>query len=599
MAYSPDGKRLASWAWDATLKIWDARNGQELHTFTANGLTGLWGGCGFSPDGKRLVCNGARWDDTKKRNVDPEAKVLDAETGKELLSLKGEADWMEFSPDGKRLAGVSNSEVIVWDPQSGQKLLTLSGGDYMASFSPDGKKIAAGPKVFDLQTGQELLNLSGVKSVFFSPDGKRLVGSDREVKVFDAQTGKELLSIAAQVNTVAVSPDGKRLAGGTPSGEVKLWDAETGALIRSFNRHAGQVNRVMFIQDGARLASIGGRTVRVWDASTKQDAPAFSAGNSNVRSLSFSADFTRMAGTTRDSMTREVALKVWDAKSGQELLSHKLPAPKDALLGSGPYFPEWTISPDGKRVAVGPGHVGNRLHVEGELKVLDAQTGRELVTLKGHTFPVVELTFSPDSSRLVGCVFNPTESLNNQGPCELKVWDAASGQELLTLAGHKNLVIRIVYSPDGKRLAALSMDNTLKVWDAHTGRELLSLPVHVPTGGEVAFSPDGKRVATSNNPSYQFSNSQENQIKLFSAETGEELLTLQGHTTSVRRILFSPDGRRLASFSRGDGERRELKLWDAETGEELLTFDKVGGGGVAFSPDGHRLVSAAGRTENL
>jgi WD40 repeat protein len=69
-------------------------------------------------------------------------------------------------------------------------------------------------------------------------------------------------------------------------------------------------------------------------------------------------------------------------------------------------------------------------------------------------------------------------------------------------------------------------------------------------------------------------------------------LTLQGHTTWVRKIVFSPDGRRLASISGGEGEIGELKLWDAETGEELLTFDKVGSRGVAFSPDGHRLVSA-------
>src|SRR5262249_47038922 len=73
MNFSPDGKRLASWAWDATLKVWDAATGDELHTFTVPRLSELWGGCGFSPDGKRLVCTGAVWDNTKKGFVDPEA----------------------------------------------------------------------------------------------------------------------------------------------------------------------------------------------------------------------------------------------------------------------------------------------------------------------------------------------------------------------------------------------------------------------------------------------------------------------------------------------------------------------------------------------
>src|SRR5207248_8629531 len=112
--------------------------------------------------------------------------------------------------------------------------------------------------------------------------------------------------------------------------------------------------------------------------------------------------------------------------------------------------------------------------------------------------------------------------------------------------------------------------------------ELLSLPMQGCIIGSVEFSPDGKRLASANHEMAQ--------VKLFSAETGEELLTFKG-PARVSKIAFSPDGRRLASGGPGSDE---LKLWDTQTGEELLTFENIGRGGVSFSPDGHRLATAGG-----
>jgi tetratricopeptide (TPR) repeat protein len=152
---------------------------------------------------------------------------------------------------------------------------------------------------------------------------------------------------------------------------------------------------------------------------------------------------------------------------------------------------------------------------------------------------------------------------------------------LLTLKGHTNAVWGVAFSPDGKRLASAACDQTVKVWDAQTGQEIRTLRGHTSDVTSVVFSPDGKRLASSCN---------DHTVKLWDAQTGQELRTLKGHTGAVTRVAFSPDGRRLASASEG----HLVKVWDTATGEEALTLkghtDSVQS--VAFSPDGKRLASA-------
>ena len=106
----------------------------------------------------------------------------------------------------------------------------------------------------------------------------------------------------------------------------------------------------------------------------------------------------------------------------------------------------------------------------------------------------------------------------------MKVWDAATGQETLTLKGHTGSVTSVAFSPDGQRLASASRDGTVKVWDAATGQEIRTLKGH--TGGvmSVAFSPDGKRLASA---------SADETVKVWDAATGQETLTLKGHTSVV------------------------------------------------------------------
>jgi WD40 repeat protein/serine/threonine protein kinase len=218
-----------------------------------------------------------------------------------------------------------------------------------------------------------------------------------------------------------------------------------------------------------------------------------------------------------------------------------------------------TFSPDGKRLA--------SADAGGPLKVWDAASGQEILPLKGSS----RGAFSPDWKRLVSLAEGKT----------IKLWDATSGQEILTLKGHTNPVWSVAFSPDGKQLASADTDGTVKVWDAASGQEALTWKGHSGPVVGLEFSPDGKQLASA---------SFDKTAKVWDATSGQELFTLKGHTAVVNGVAFSPDGKRLATASTD----QTVRVWDARTGQESLTLKghSIGVYGVAFSPDSQRLASA-------
>jgi WD40 repeat protein/serine/threonine protein kinase len=309
----------------------------------------------------------------------------------------------------------------------------------------------------------------------------------------------------------------------------------------TFKGHTNAVWSVKFSPDGKRLASAGGGgPLKVWDAASGQEILTLNG--------SFSPDWKRLV-----SVAEGKTIKLWDATSGQEILTLK-----------GHTNPVWSVafSPDGKQLA--------SADENGTVKVWDAASGQEALTWKGHSRLVVGLEFSPDGKQLASASFDKTA----------KVWDAASGQELFTLKGHTAELNGVAFSPDGKRLATASTDQTVRVWDARTGQESLTLKGHSIGVYGVAFSPDSQRLASAGVDSL---------VKVWDARTGQELLTLKGHTRGVTAVAFSPDGKRLASAS----EDRTVKVWDAMSDPGMLTLNGHSNrvNAVAFSPDGKRLAS--------
>ncbi|MGD0680619.1 MAG: serine/threonine-protein kinase, partial [Terracidiphilus sp.] len=194
-----------------------------------------------------------------------------------------------------------------------------------------------------------------------------------------------------------------------------------------------------------------------------------------------------------------------------------------------------------------------------------------LRTLKGHSYEVNSVTFSPDGRTLASGSYDRT----------IKLWDTASGQMLRTLQGHGGDVSSVAFSPDGRTLASGHDDTTVKLWDMASGQLLRTLHGHSYSVSSVAFSPDGRTLA---------SGSTDFTIKFWDAASGQLLRTIKSQSSMSDTIAFSPDGRTLAS---GGGDY-SIRLWDAVSGQLLRTWQcQCHSGivaGIVFSPDGRTLA---------
>jgi WD40 repeat protein/serine/threonine protein kinase len=222
------------------------------------------------------------------------------------------------------------------------------------------------------------------------------------------------------------------------------------------------------------------------------------------------------------------------------------------------------FSPDGERIATSGDDC--------TAKVWDAASGRELLALKGHRGSIWSVAWSPDGRRIATGSFDRSA----------RVWEVATGRELLTLTGHAAGVLTLAWSPDGGQIVTGSNDMTAKVWDAACGKELLTLTWHTGAIVSVAFSPDGQWIATG---------SVDESAKMWETASGRGRLTLKGHRGTIKSVAFSPDGRRLATA----GADNTARVWEVPGGRELQTFKGHSFciNGLAWSPDGQRIATGS------
>jgi uncharacterized protein with WD repeat len=287
VAFSPDGRTLASGSWDRTIKLWDVASGRELRKL--QGHSDSVYSVAFSPDGRTLASGSG----------DATIKLWDVVSGRELRTLQGHKYSVlsvALSPDGRTIASGSDDNTIkLWDVVSGRELRTLQGhSDKVISvaFSPDGQTIASGSdnntiKLWDAASGRELRTLQGhtedVRSVAFSPDGRMVASGskDRTIKLWDVASGLQLRTLrghTSAVNSVVFSSDGRTIASGSYDDTIKLWDATSGRELRTLPGHTSLVFSVAFSPDGRTIASGSyDHTIKLWDASgpiAADDSPA-------------------------------------------------------------------------------------------------------------------------------------------------------------------------------------------------------------------------------------------------------------------------------------------------------------------------------------
>jgi WD40 repeat protein len=446
VAFSPDGRRLASASTDRTVKVWDAVTGKCLGTL--EGHTDTIRAVAFSPDGQTLASAG---EDMTVRlwgaDLGAPRGVLRGHFGyvsgsprKILRGHSGSVVGVAFRPDGRQLASASEDGTVrLWDPASGAPTRTLRG------------------------------HTAGLSGAAFGPDGRLASwGHDGIVKFWDPTTGPQefrpLPVRTKAVHAVAFSPDGATLASAGKDWAVQLWDVPGGQVVRTIPAHKGEVLAVAFSPDGRRLASAGeDKTVKLWDVPGGKALRTFTGHTDLVRGVAFSPDGRHLASASTDG-----TVKLWDVAGGRVVRTYRGHAGE--VLGV-------AFSPEGRHLA----SAGDKT-----VKLWDVAGGEALHTFTGHTDLVCAVAFSPDGRQLVSASADAT----------VKLWDPATGEELFTFRDHSSVVSSVAFSRDGRRLFSGGADGSVKVWDTASRQQTLSLANPGDFIYAVALSPNGRWLAS-------------------------------------------------------------------------------------------------------
>ena len=432
MAFSEDGKRIATGGFDTDTIVWEAETGKRLSNLS--GRTNMAYNVAFSPDGTELSAGGrTRWDLRTGRGL-----RTTPETSEKTFGLT--------SPDGRVLALMkpNSSEVPVVESPGGRPLHTLIPAGEVGTvqrmrFSPDGTMLAImyGPR----------------DDIRPSPTTNFSLGS--AVKIWDVKSGRELRTINADQIPMAVdfSADGRVIGTVGSMGQISLWDVQSGSKLRDLtsapisvfnpaNIKPGQMPNVNDI--AAMMTSVIGN---------------MSAGTmGSVTSLAFSGDGRMLAtGGVESKANIDIAAMMSGAMSGQRpKKGSKTPDPADMMKD---------------------------LKVEsvGQVKLWDVATGREIAAIKGHGRGVTKVAFSRDGKLLA------TGASDNT----IKIWDVATRTEVRALTGHTSSIESIDFTPDGRLLASASEDGSTFLWDTKTGEHLLTL-ISLDDGSEwMVVTPQG------------------------------------------------------------------------------------------------------------
>lgn len=581
LAISADGRRLAAGGWNGQAKIWTLE-GDRPPVILAHESTSFVNAVAFAPDGQ-LVATGS------SDRAGGYLRLWDAGSGQPVRRLEGHTDavtGVHFSRDGKRLLTSSyDATARLWNVETGELIRTFAGHDWWvwsAAFSPDERRLVTASHdgsaiVWTTDTGEPNPvpflghrkdgSQTPVFAAVFAPDGRRvasggldncvLIWDPDELQPFDyarAIGGRKpplqpyvtLAGHKAAVHALAFSQDGKRLVSGSHDNAVIVWDAETGAVIKTLRGHDGWVQACSLTGDGrlAVSASHDGR-VKFWDVQGYEEARVLRGhvldGHLDaVLAAAYSPDGRRVATASRDRTA-----KSWDASTGAELLQFR--EGHEFTTATAMFFP------DGKRLLT--------TAVDNTTRIWDVATGSELAeTRLEGTGLRGSAAVSHDGRWIVTGSLRP-----QQGDAwSAKLWNAADGRLVHELQGHKTEVSAVAFSPDDRLVFSGDRNGRGVLWNRET-REPIATVWEDEQINAAAFLPDGQHLLTASNF---------NAVRQWQIPSGTEIKErVLRHPDAVVSLALSGDGQ-LALTACADGA---VRLWDIASAKEIRSLAATGG----------------------